>query len=654
VTLGARMSLEDRRRFVGRTAELTAIDELFVDEPPASVVLLHGPGGIGKSALLREVARRGTSAGWSPFLVEGRDLPPVPDAVDEALASARRLNRPLVLVDSYEHMAALGHHLRRVVLPELPDDAIVVIAGRQPPDPGWLQGGWEAVTREIELSPLSSDESLALLASHGLEDRSRAPQLAAWAAGSPLALTLLARAGGHPAWQPGEDEPRELVRTLVARLVDDELDLPRRDVLWVACIARVTTAGLIRDVLADVDASGAMRWLARRSFTEPLADGITLHDLVRRALRADLHQRDPERERDLRRRIVDSVHAAAVAGRPLLTIDLAELLETPEFRALYGWEGAVRNRLDRVRAGDAEQVADNLAAIDGSEWWEPTSVLFEHAPSIVTIARDTTGALCGYGIAVTPASAPPVARADPVLGPWLAHARDLAPDGNVLLCRDLIDFTRDPTSRIQAMLNVSAVLRSGLANPRYVYLPIDPQRDDLVTFSALLGARHVPELDLDVERVQCHLLDCGPGGALGLQRDVLYLELGLPAPGTPEPPTPTPSPPGAVDPTTVRDALRNLRVPVVLADSPLARGHGVDERAGSVRRLLEQAAAHAFGDSADEHLLHQVLVRGYLDPGASHEHTARELNLSRAAYFRRLRRASERVAEYLAGGGLRA
>ena len=44
----------------------------------------------------------------------------------------------------------------------------------------------------------------------------------------------------------------------------------------------------------------------------------------------------------------------------------------------------------------------------------------------------------------------------------------------------------------------------------------------------------------------------------------------------------------------------------------------------------------------------RVLVRGYIDPTSSHEQAAHELNLSRAAYFRRLKLASERVAEYVA------
>ena len=98
----------------------------------------------------------------------------------------------------------------------------------------------------------------------------------------------------------------------------------------------------------------------------------------------------------------------------------------------------------------------------------------------------------------------------------------------------------------------------------------------------------------------------------------------------------------------VRDALRNLDLPHELANSPLARGETLDERATSVRALIEDAAENAFGRAEGERQLHSVLVRGYLNPAASHELAADELSLSRAAYFRRLRTAAERVADYIA------
>ena len=76
---------------------------------------------------------------------------------------------------------------------------------------------------------------------------------------------------------------------------------------------------------------------------------------------------------------------------------------------------------------------------------------------------------------MTPATAPAVAHEDVLLGPWLAHAAEHVPDGNAILWRDSFDFTDDPTSGIQGMLNMVWVLRSGLANPRIAYLPIDPR-----------------------------------------------------------------------------------------------------------------------------------------------------------------------------------
>ncbi|MGZ4173510.1 MAG: hypothetical protein ACXVQR_03430, partial [Solirubrobacteraceae bacterium] len=71
---------------------------------------------------------------------------------------------------------------------------------------------------------------------------------------------------------------------------------------------------------------------------------------------------------------------------------------------------------------------------------------------------------------------------------------------------------------------------------------------------------------------------------------------------------------------------------------------------GYLRRglLLRDAAERAFGETENEKLFHRMLVRGYIEPAPSHEQAALDLALGRAAYFRRLRAAAERVAEFLA------
>src|SRR5258708_5808700 len=143
-------------------------------------------------------------------------------------------------------------------------------------------------------------------------------------------------------------------------------------------------------------------------------------------------------------------------------------------------------------------------------------------------------------------------------------------------------------------------------------------------------------------RMECRRIDYGPGGLLAAQRGRVFQELGLPNPQSEAPPVEQ-----AVDAEAVREALRNFRVPHELARSPLAQGEAVDERVAGVRQLLRDAAERAFGDSDNERLLQRVLVRGYLESESSHEQAADELNLSRAAYFRRLRAGAKRVAEYL-------
>jgi hypothetical protein len=660
-TIGARIAERDRRRFVGRGSELAFLERCLDGDADASVVLVHGPGGIGKSTLLRELARRAGARGRRAHFVEGRELAPVPRALDAALAGARAEAEPLVLIDTYEQMTGLDGYLRTTVVPSLPERALVVIAGRERPGRGWLEGGWESVAVQLPLAGLSEPEARELLALQGIDDEAQTRELIGWAQGSPLALALagddaLSLAAAAPARADDVERP-ELVQALIRRLAEAEVDGPHPGPLAVAAIARVTTIELLREVLPDSDALQEYMWLRERSFAEPLGDGIALHELVRKALRADLRHRDRERERALRRRIADHLYARARAGHELLSIDLAHLVQNEAIRWGFSWEGAGVHRLDEVRPGDAERIRALLAEKRVPERWPPAVPYFEQAPERIAVVRDLDDRIRGFELSVTPGNAPPIADEDPVLGPWLAHAREHAA-GNAVLWQVAIDFTGDPRARVQAMLGMSGIIRSGLENPRWAYLPIDPRLPQAVAFAEAAGARHLPELDCSLagHTTCCYLLDYGPDGLLGAQRALIYLELGLgaadggsdgAAAAGPRPDQPDQAP--AIDATVedVREALRNLGVPHKLAASPLARGETLEERAASVRALLAATAERAFGDTPNEQLLRRVLVRGYLEPAASHEQAADELALSRAAYFRRLRAAAERVAELL-------
>jgi hypothetical protein len=645
-TLAARLEDRDRERFVGRAAELAVLEGCLEEDSAVSVVLVYGPGGIGKSTLLREFGRRARARGWETFVVEGRELTPTPDALEALVAAARQSPRPLVLIDSYERMTALGGYLRRGLLPSLPDSAVVLIAGRTPPDDAWFQGGWEMVATELGLEKLAASEALALLQAQGVVD-TRSAAIVRWADGSPLALALAADAAESDAdWDPAEDEENPgILRSLIRRLAEAEMRSVRFSALAVATIARVTTADMLGAVLADGDAEGAYERLRELSFSEPLGDGLTLHDLVRKALRADLRRRDPDRDRELRRRIVDHLFDRSERGDPLLAIEMAHLIENPVIKSGFGWEGSMDFRIDDARSGDAEQIAGLMEAWGFADWWSLTKQFFAQAPDRVGVARDRQEAVCGFLVSMSPDTAPDFAHDDPLVGPWLAHARECADLGGSVLWHDSFDFTGGRAGKLKPMLGVAGVLRSGVSNPRFAYLPIDPRKEASLAFVAMVGAAHLSELDCDIgsRRIQCHRIDYGPGGLIAAERAVVYAELGLASPAVDDQPQ--------LDREAVREALRKFHLPHELARSSLGRGATPEERIQSVRALLQDAATQAFGDSQNEQLLQRVLVKGYLEPGPTHEQAAYDLSLSRAAYFRRLRVAADRLADHVANSG---
>jgi hypothetical protein len=694
-------------------------------DPPASVVHICGPGGIGKSALLRAAARRARTLGWDVVSVDGRELGPASGALEALMSSAPKQRKggrggPLILLDSYERMTALDGYLRRDLLPTLPDRALVIIAGRGDPDPGWFSGGWESVTARLDLRGLDADDALALLAAHGLSDE-RVPAIIDWAGGSPLALSLAAdTASADSAWNAETDlQSPEVLRSLIHRLAHAELKDVRMSALCIAALARNTTPDLLGAVLPRGEGESAYQQLCELTVTEALGDGVTLHELVRKALLVDLRLRNQELERYLRRRIIDYLYARAADDQPLLVIDMAHLVENPIAKWGFGWEGDTGYRVDAVRDLDAARIERGLRVGQNFEWWNLTSRFFKESPDRVAVVRDLKDNICGYMACVSLASAPGFAYRDPLVGPWLAHARDHLELGESVIWHAAVDFTG--AGKVQAMLGVSGVLRCGAPNPRFAYLPIDPAYPGAVAFATAIGAVHLTELDVEIGGmvVECYRLDYGEGGLTAFLRGQVYSELGLPAPDPAapvflgpgqipaagatatavaagagfggggfgggglgaihEPAILHPAPglsitqtattipaepfvagsvPGAstgggsqqpaVDLQTVRDALKNFRVPRDLARSPLAVGDTVAERAESVRQLIRQAAQEAFGDNENEKLLYSVLVSGYLEPMRSHEEAANKLLLSRAAYFRRLRTAVERLAEHLA------
>jgi hypothetical protein len=72
-------------RLVGRTGEIALFRRVLAGELDRNVLLVHGPGGIGKTELLRELARVARAGGRSVRWIDARTVAPLPGALGAAM-----------------------------------------------------------------------------------------------------------------------------------------------------------------------------------------------------------------------------------------------------------------------------------------------------------------------------------------------------------------------------------------------------------------------------------------------------------------------------------------------------------------------------------------------------------------------------------------
>lgn len=624
--LGDHLASLDEARFAGRADALAWFDGLMEGAGATRVVLVYGPGGIGKSALLRAIGRRAMGRGRTVWSVDARALEPVPGELERALAGAAGRSGAVVLIDSFERTPVHGALLRDRVLPGLAADALVVVAGRQPPERDWFTAGWEHVCAEVALPPLPRRDARALLASLGVTDRGVVDRLVEWAGGSPLALNLAVSAGA-----PNERVDLagvDLNRMIVRRLAGDELSTIDADVVEVAAVARAVDARLLAAVLPGRPTRAAGETLRASSVAELVGARVTLHDLVRAALRDDLRRRDPRRYGELRCRIADHLYSRATGGEPRLLSDLIDLIDDPGLRWGIGGNAGSTCRVDAWHAAEVDDVV--AAYVDhkgGPGWWDDLASLVVAAPEMGLVARDLHGAPLGFCVATAAARPPAAALLDPVVAPLLADARARGGE-RTMIFRETFGLPGASGDAAIGVLNLSAVLRSGLSNVERSYI-IDSATGNASSrgFLAAVGAVRRPDLDADLggRICACWMIDHGPGGMLGQVRDVIRAEAGMVT--------------DDADGQRDEDLLRSARTAVRAYTRPAELGATPFTRAA-----VDRAVTAAFGPGADDQLLRRAVELADLDATVTHDQAIERLSVSRATYFRRLRQARERVA----------
>ncbi|WP_051803937.1 ATP-binding protein [Streptomyces sp. NRRL S-474] len=661
------------RAFVGRTAELALFERTLTGAPDAPPVLwFHGPGGIGKSALLDRFAHRARAEGRLVVAVDGGNVEPTAEAFAAAARPVLREEGGLLLVDAFERFAGLENWLMEEFLPRIPLGTAVIVAGRNAPNPRWTADpGWADVLRSVALREFGPVESARYLQLRGLP-RSAQRALLPVVGGNPLALSLAAEALGTaargtsaaqpavspPEWRPGQDVLGSLLPHLLGRLPDPD----HRRALEVCAHLRVTTETLLRDVLGE-RAPELFDWLRAQPFVEGADDGLYPHDAVCGALRADLRWRDPEGARELHERLhrllLARVRSVTDAEVPRAVHDLMFLHARADRRCGYRTAGGVREA--PYAPGDRAQVLALARQAEGEDSAALVAHWLDRQPEAFRVYRAAGGDEDGIVafLAVphlpvgTPDAADPHTGRDVVVAAALEHARGTAPSlpGDLIaVVRFLVaapgDWAGDSWRamwwrlcgelvRTERLTWVFTAARDGKHGwcPAERYLPaVDHQPVTAGPAATLRG------LDLRIH---------GP---------VSFLEASLRATlsGEPRPAVATRHEPATAPPTlpradfdlAVRDALRALRSPDLLAVNPLSRCRIAAGADTDLAAVLDRAIAALPGERGGTKR-HRALVTTYVKGAPTQQAAAHRLGLPFSTYRRHLTGAVQQVCDLL-------
>lgn len=689
-TLGGVLAARRRGRFVGREAELELVrSALDPAGPPCAVLWFTGPGGIGKTTLLDAVADEVRTAGV-PHVVrlDGRDLAASPSAVvaalrgalgqseaggDEAGVAVAGSDEPIVapegrlvlIIDAYEHLGALDGWVRTGLLPGLPADTLAVVAGRRPPGAEWrADAGWRDLLRVVSLRNLAPDQSRRYLRACGV-DGTLHDRLVELTHGHPLGLSLVADVvvrGGEATLDPLAPD---LVGTIVRRFADVVPAGPRRSALEVCALARVTTEALLRDIVGTEPARDAFDWLRDLSFVESAHDGLSPHDLARDVLDADLRWRDPEGYKDAFRQVRGHIYTTLKSARgrdqQRAAFDLKFLFRNlPSVLSPVDWDAWGRYHPEPAGAGDGERILELVAAAEGPASAAIAARWLAAQPEGFVVVRGEDGEVRGV-LALLDLTAASEAdrRADPGARAAWDHAHRHAPprrDEVITQTRFVVD--RDAYQGPSPTLNaapVATLLRYlGTERLAWDFLTLhEPEPwDDYFALADLPRAagadfvvdgrryglyghdfRRVP-VDALMELWTERALAQDPAWRPAATDDALVLSQ-------------------ADFADAVRQALRDLHRPDLLARNPLVRTRVVRDRAGTgdvggdvLAALVAEAVDALRRHPRDDRLLRAV-DRTYLHPSPNQEAAAEVLGLPFSTYRRHLSRGVERIVARL-------
>jgi hypothetical protein len=683
--LAGRLSAERHRKFVGRVAERDLFRSvLAADEVPFNVLYVFGPGGVGKTTLLREFESICTEAGVQACYVDARNFDPSPDAFADAVWSALGLagqdspfevlaswpGRRVVLVDTYETLAPLITWMNESFLPRLPENLLLVLASRNPPEPSWrVDPGWQRLVRPVRLKNLSREDSQAYLSKREVpEDQHE--DILEFTHGHPLALSLVADVFvQRPGVRFRPAETPDVIKTILEQFVQQVPGPAHRTALESCALVRYTTETLLSHMVTMPEVHELFEWLRALAFVESGPLGLFPHDVAREALVADLRWRNPDWYAELHQRArnyyatrLDQTH-----GREQQRVILDYLYlhrDNAMIRPFLEWQEAGTTAPESMREGDRPALLAMVEEHEGPESALLAAHWLERQPQGVVVYRDLEKRPAGFimrlALHETTAeerSADPAAEA---AWRYLERNAPLRPGEKATHFRFwMARETYQAVSAIQSLI-FGNVGQYYLATPGLAYSFFPTAHPNFWrSMFAYTDLARLPEADFEVggRRYGVYARDWRVTPPVAWMELLAEREIAAEPLAVPPPVTAPLVVLGEKDfAAAIRDALRSFHSPKDLRANPLLRSRMVVERAGTdaddsagidaLRSLLEEAA-ESLQASPREAKGYRALHRTYLEPAPSQERAAELLGLPFSTYRRHLKGGITRVVEIL-------
>lgn len=657
VSIGERLSSARVQAFIGRDEELGRFAEALAGDPRAPFAFyVFGPGGIGKSTLLRRLADHARAADRLLVELDGRFVGRDPADFERAARPFLDVPGAILFVDSFEHCQWLESWLWHHFLPRAADGALVVLGGRLAPQPQWsADPAWAGLLHVTELEPFSAEQARDLLAAARMRPELRDLVLR-FAGGNPLALSLAAAAGPtnwsrEETWAPSAD----VLRTLLVGLIGEVPTAAHRRALEVAAQAHSTSEELLAAVLPEEDAHLLFGWLRELPFMESTHQGLHPHDAARETLAADLRWRAPNAFVTMRRRLAEEylrLLREAPGERVWTVTDELFFLfrEVDTLARLRSWsrEDEVHDRA--LHPDDLDVVLRMAEETEGPESAELVRYWAERQPQAFSVYRlVNTGRIVAFTARLA-LQAPP----DP---------RDLATDPVVAAAWAYTDAT-GPVSPGEHI----GVSRFSIYPERY---QVPSRVIDLSSSRAQAEAARARgrafgfavwrDADTWAERVKGTLADTGARPRVGAHTygvfgvdwrhvpvETWLLKFISAAPELPAPAGPPHGSRTAFD-QAVREALSHWRAPAAFAACALLRARLVADAADPVEELrgLLRTAVDDLGRDPRGVRAREALAASYFSGAPTQEAAARRLGLPYGTYRRHLRQGLDLLCEAL-------